>query len=165
MKTFDIAVRAVLAHEGGYVNDPHDPGGETKFGICRRSYPNVEIATLELDDAVAIYRRDFWDRIHGDELPADLAFFLLDTAVNLGVVQAVRYLQRAANVQVDGIMGPATILACKHDGVLDSFAGYREEHYRKLRTFDRFGRGWLRRMYEALGAARSLTNPHQEVHA
>lgn len=163
MKTFDLAVRAVLKHEGGYVNDSHDPGGETKYGICKRSYPKLDIATLEIDDAIAIYRRDFWDRIHGDELPADLACFLLDTAVNLGVVQAVRYLQRAANVQVDGIMGPATILACKRDGVLDSFAGYREEHYRKLRTFDRFGRGWLRRMYESLAAARTFTNQRHEV--
>lgn len=156
MSLFDQAVRSVLKHEGGYVNDPVDPGGETKYGITKRSYPKLDIAALEVGDAIAIYRRDFWDRIHGDELPAGLAYFLLDTAVNLGVVQAVRYLQRAAGTPVDGVMGPVTILACRNPGVLEGLRKLREDHYRGLRTFGRYGTGWMRRTAEVYAQAKAF---------
>lgn len=156
MNLFEQSVRSVLKEEGGYVNDSHDPGGETKYGITKRSYPELDIAAIEVDDAIAIYRRDFWDRLHCDELPAPLAYFLMDTAVNLGVAQAVRYLQRAAGVVMDGIIGPATILACRNCGVLEELARLREQHYRNLKTFPRYGNGWLRRTREVLAQARSF---------
>lgn len=156
MSLFDQAVRSVLKHEGGYVNDPADPGGETKYGITKRSYPALDIACLTVGDAIAIYRRDYWDRIHGDELPSGLAYFLLDTAVNLGVVQAVRYLQRAAGTPVDGVMGPVTLVACRNPGVLDRLRKLREEHYRCLRTFSRYGTGWLRRTAEVYDQAKAF---------
>ena len=155
MSLFNQAVRSVLKHEGGYVNDPSDPGGETKYGITKRSYPHLDIACLAVGDAIAIYRTDFWDRIHGDELPAGLAYFLLDTAVNLGVVQAVRYLQAAAGVPVDSVVGPVTLVACGNPGVLDRLRKLREEHYRCLRTFSRYGTGWLRRTAEVYAQAKA----------
>jgi len=156
MSLFDQSVRSVLKHEAGYVNDPSDPGGETKYGITKRSYPTLDIAMLEVGDAIAIYRADFWDRIHGDELPASLAYFMLDTAVNLGVVQSVRYLQRAAGVPVDGVVGPVTLVACRNPGVLDRLRKLREEHYRCLRTFSRYGTGWLRRTAEVYTQAKAF---------
>ncbi len=164
MKTiFDRAVSAVLAHEGGYVNDPKDPGGETKFGISKRAYPQVDIAGLTLPAAVAIYRRDYWDKIRGDELPPDVAWVAFDTAVNMGVAQAVRLVQKAAGVQPDGIIGPKTLAACKAPGVAEKVAEMRRAIYRSLPTFSRFGRGWLRRVDENLAEAREIGN--QEVSA
>lgn len=164
MKTlFDRAVSAVLAHEGGYVNDPKDPGGETKFGISKRAYPNVDIAGLTLPAALAIYRRDYWDRIRADELPPDVAWVAFDTAVNMGVSQAVRLLQRAAGVTTDGVIGPKTVLAAKAPGVAEKMARLRADIYRSLPTFSRFGRGWIRRVEENLAEARGLGN--EEVSA
>jgi lysozyme family protein len=74
MSVFDDLIGRVLTHEGGYVSDPRDPGGETRFGIAKRSYPNVDIKALTRDDAIAIYRRDFWVRVQGDKLPRAFAF-------------------------------------------------------------------------------------------
>lgn len=160
---FDRAVSAVLAHEGGYVNDPKDPGGETKFGISKRAYPKLDIAGLTLPAAVAIYRRDYWDKIRADELPPDVAWVAFDTAVNMGTAQAVRLLQKAANVETDGVIGPKTIEASKAPGVAARIAHLRADIYRSLPTFSRFGRGWIRRVEENLAAARGLGN--EEVSA
>lgn len=153
---FQQAVDSVLRREAGYVNDPQDPGGETNFGITKRSYPSLNIKFLTREQAVEIYRRDFWERIRGDELPAPLAFFLLDMAANLGVSQTVRYLQRAAGVPLDGVLGPKTLAAAQDPAVLPSLAQLREAHYKGLRTFGRYGRGWLTRNREVLAAAQSL---------
>ena len=149
MSTFDALIDRVLSHEGGYVNDPRDPGGETKFGIAKRSYPNVDIKGLTREDAVAIYRRDFWTRVQGDELPPAVAFQVFDAAVNHGTGNAVRWLQRAAGVADDGIIGPQTVAAVKRADPTDlvlAFNAERLEFYAKLTTFDAFGRGWTRRV-------------------
>jgi lysozyme family protein len=108
---FDAAFTAVLGAEGGYVNNPADPGGETNWGISRRSYPDLDIAHLTWDDAKAIYRRDFWDKIQGDKLPPPLAMIVFDSAVNNGPARAAKWLQRAVGVTEDGIIGPATLAA------------------------------------------------------
>ena len=71
--SFETVVHMVLEHEGGYVNHPSDPGGETKYGISKRAYPDVDIAELTKDDAADLYKRDYWDRIKGDDLPAGVA--------------------------------------------------------------------------------------------
>lgn len=87
---FDAAFKALIDHEGGYVNHPKDPGGETKFGITKRSYPHLNIRDLTLDDARAIYRRDFWDRLQCDALPVAARFQVFDAAVNSGPGNAAR---------------------------------------------------------------------------
>ena len=92
---FDEAFDILIGHEGGHVDHPNDPGGETKYGISKRAYPDVNIAALTLDDAKAIYREDYWDRVRADELPAELRFPLFDAAVNSGVAQSIKWLQRA----------------------------------------------------------------------
>ncbi|MCT6720026.1 glycoside hydrolase family 108 protein [Acidovorax sp. K2F] len=149
MTLFRDLIDRVLSHEGGYVNHPNDPGGETKFGIAKRSYPSVDIKALTREDAVAIYERDFWQRVQGDKLPRALAFQALDAAVNHGIGNAVRWMQRAAGVADDGIIGPATLAAVGRADPADlvlQFNAERLEFYAKLQTFDTFGRGWARRV-------------------
>ena len=90
-KNFDRAIDFVLRHEGGYVNDPRDPGGETNFGISRRAYPTLDIKNLTKEQATGIYRKDYWDKVGGDILPWPWDLILFDTAVNQGVAWAIRF--------------------------------------------------------------------------
>jgi lysozyme family protein len=90
---FALAVEFVLSREGGYVNDPQDPGGETKCGISKRSYPTLDIANMTKQQAIAIYKRDFWDRCHCDAYDYPLALAVFDTAVNCGVGKAIAWVK------------------------------------------------------------------------
>lgn len=149
MATFDTLIERVLGHEGGYVNNAADPGGETQWGIAKRSYPTLDIKNLTRAAAVEIYRRDFWDRVQGDKLHPAVAFQTLDAAVNHGIGNAVRWLQRAAGVADDGVIGPMTITAIGRREPSDMvllFNAERIEFYAKLTTWDTFGRGWARRV-------------------
>ena len=107
--TFDDAFDKLIGHEGGYVYDPRDPGGETKYGISKRAYPDLNIQSLTLDQAKAMYRKDYWDKLRLQELPEAIRYSLFETAVNAGIKQAVTLLQRAAGVAEDGVIGRVTI--------------------------------------------------------
>lgn len=147
--SFEYLIDRVLSHEGGYVNDPSDPGGETRYGISKRAYPGVDIKNLTREQAIEIYRRDFWLRVQGDKLPKAIAFQLLDAAVNHGVGNAIRWMQRAAGVADDGLIGPQTLGAISRTDANDlvlKFLAERLEFYTKLKTFDVFGRGWVNRV-------------------
>ena len=153
MTAFDLAFDRLLGHEGGYTAGEGDPGGETQWGISKRSYPNEDIKALTIDDAKLIYRRDFWNRIHADELPPALAFQVFDFAVNSGIETAVRYLQRALGVADDGHFGPITRAAAAKMSESDAvmrFAAERIEFYCRLSTFGTFGKGWVRRVAQNL---------------
>lgn len=154
------AVEVVLQHEGGYVNDPLDPGGETKWGISRRSYPELDIANLTREDAIAIYCRDWWQRYGYDRLQDEaVATKLLDMAVNMGPATAHRLLQEAVvflgyPVAVDGIIGPQTIGAAnKADPkrLLQVLRWMAAHHYYRIAAqrpqLREFLIGWLRRAY------------------
>lgn len=145
---FPRAVANVLEHEGGYVNDPDDPGGETNFGISKRAYPDLDIRALNAGTASDIYRRDYWAPIKGDQLPPDIAIYLLDTAVNCGVGRAVRMLQTVAGVPADGKVGPATIQAARYPGILARLDIARHKYYKSLMGFAKYGNGWARRAAE-----------------
>jgi lysozyme family protein len=108
---FNRAVRFVLDHEGGYDNDPDDPGGETKFGIDARSHPGVDIRNLTESDAVEIYRRTYWAAIRGDDLPYPLSLVVMDAAVNCGISWSSKTLQRIVKSTPDGIIGAQTLAA------------------------------------------------------
>ena len=82
MSNFNRAVEHLLVEEGGYVNHPEDPGGETKFGISKRAYPSLNIKDLTVNEAKEIYKRDYWDHFPMDDLPDGVAFSLFDFAVN-----------------------------------------------------------------------------------
>lgn len=148
---FRYAVEEVLRSEGGYVHDPQDPGGETNYGISRRSYPNVDIANLTRDEAVAIYYRDFWLAAKCDQLPPSLGVVVFDSAVNQGVGKAIRMLQEAIGVPVDGVIGPQTISRAKlaPKTALVDFTTHRILHYTGLSGFARFGKGWVSRAVRA----------------
>jgi lysozyme family protein len=150
---FDKCFEKLISHEGGYVNNAKDPGGETKFGISKRSYPQLDIKALTLADAKDIYRRDFWDRAQCDRLPPSIAFDVFDCAVNSGIGQSIRFLQRAVGVADDGSVGPLTIAAVgrlEPEAVQARFNGHRLDFMTRLSTWDTFGRGWARRIAENL---------------
>lgn len=146
---FATAINRVLGNEGGYVNDPNDPGGETQWGISKRAYPSLDIKSLTRDSAVAIYKTDFWDRVHAEQLPSLLRFQTLDFAVNCGIDTAVRKLQAAAGVADDGHWGPATLAAVsKTAPVALTFRFLAEEldYRRKLKGWPLYGSGWTARV-------------------
>jgi lysozyme family protein len=147
--TFDDAFDRLMGHEGGYVNHPNDPGGETNWGISKRSYPGLTIATLTREDARTIYRADFWDRVDGDALYDGVAFQVFDFAVNSGIGTAVRYLQRAVGVADDGHWGPASRTAAQamtESDVIQRLNAERLDFMTRLKGWDTFGRGWARRI-------------------
>ena len=149
MTAFDIAINRLLGNEGGYVNDPNDPGGETKWGISKRSYPNLDIANLTRDQAIAIYKADFWDKIDGDAMPQGVGFQSLDFAVNSGIQTALRALQRAIGVADDGVFGPVSLAALKAADPADTIMRLLAERLMfmtGLSGWASFGRGWARRI-------------------
>lgn len=153
---FDDAFAKLLGHEGGYVNHPSDPGGETKFGISKRSYPGEDIAGLTLERAKAIYLRDFWGPAGCDAAPGAVKFDLFDMAVNSGVKAAVKTLQRAVGETDDGVLGPRTLQAVQSmpgGRLLARFNGHRLELMAGLPTWPAFGRGWARRIASNLKEA------------
>lgn len=146
---FDEAFQRLIGHEGGEVNDPNDPGGHTKFGISKRAYPDVNISSLTLESAKAIYRRDYWQRAQADQIDGAIAFQVFDAAVNHGIGTAIRFLQRAVGVADDGQVGPRTIAAIRAmpvSDVLMHFNAERLDFYTKLSTWPSFGKGWARRI-------------------
>ena len=150
---FTQAFDRLISNEGGYSNDPADPGGETNWGISKRSYPNVDIKDLTREGAKAIYLQDFWQRGHMDEYDPAIAFQVFDAAVNHGIETAVRLLQRAAGVADDGHIGPVTIAAVKAKSVTDMlmlFIAYRIKFWTRLSTWPSFGKGWANRAADDL---------------
>lgn len=150
--TFDNVFDRVMGHEDGYVNDPDDPGGETKWGISKRSYPTFNIANLTRDDARMIYEQDFWKRINGSRLIErgfdGVSFQLMDFALNSGIETAVRYLQRAVGVADDGHWGPISQAALEKKSESDLIMlliAERMEFQTKLKNWLSHGKGWTRR--------------------
>ncbi len=144
--SFDQAFVRLVDSEGGYVNSPKDPGGETKFGISKRSYPSVDIKALTLDGAKQIYFRDFWTPL-GTTAPA-VKFQAFDFAVNSGIPKAVKKLQLAVGAVDDGQWGAksqAALDAMSLDDVLLRYMAERIRFWTSLPTWDEFGKGWARR--------------------
>jgi lysozyme family protein len=153
--TFDEAFAKMIAHEGGFIDHRADPGGATKYGISKRSYPMLDIAALTLDDAKTIYRRDFWGPAGCDAVPDALKFDLFDTAVHSGVGTAVRMLQRVVGETADGILGPRTLQAVQSmtaPRLVARFNGARLALMADLPHWPSFGRGWARRIAANLQA-------------
>ncbi len=148
MGDFHRCISLILGEEGGIENHRKDPGGLTNYGISQRSYPTLNIAALTLDDAKAIYRRDYWNPIRGDELPSGLDLLMLDSAINQGVVTAINLLQQALHITDDGLLGPQTLAAANSamPNLLDDFAAERALRYEFNRNEETFGRGWYRRL-------------------
>lgn len=157
MTDFKEAFNRLIAHEGGYSNHPSDPGGETMYGITKRvamehGYTG-NMRDLTRDQAKAIYRTAYWDRAKADEYDFAIGFQLFDAAVNHGIGNAVRFLQRAVGAADDGIVGPVTlgrVTSMSVGDVVMRFNAERLDFYAKLTTFTSFGRGWTRRVADNL---------------
>lgn len=151
--TFDRALRFVLDFEGGYVHDPADPGGETRYGISKHAYPHEDIAGLTVARAGELYKRDYWVPLRCDDFAYPLAVALFDTAVNCGVSKAIHLAQRAAGVTEDGILGPQTrtALALSPRTMQAKLLARRCVHYASLPTVGHFGLGWFTRVLACAG--------------
>jgi lysozyme family protein len=149
MTDFNAAFSHVVGLEGGYVNDPQDPGGETKYGISKRAHPTVDIKNLTLAQAKEIYCWSYWMPAQCDKLPYPLNAYVFDAAVNQGVGAAIRMLQTAAKVKVDGVIGAVTLNAIKQDSdIAHKFMAERALRYFDTSNFERFGKGWLKRIFK-----------------
>ena len=150
---FDQAFDRLIGNEGGYTPGEGDPGGETNWGISKRSYPDLDIKNLTREGAKAIYLRDFWARASMEQYDPAIAFQVFDMAVNSGIETAVRILQRAAGVAEDGHIGPITVAAIKAKTTTDMlmlFIAYRIKFWTQLSTWPRFGKGWANRAADDL---------------
>lgn len=148
-RVWESAFDLLMQNEGGYVNDPHDAGGETKYGISKASYPNEDIANLTLERAQQIYKRDYWNRCKCDQLPDALSVAVFDFAVNSGVNRAIRFLQMALRVKADGIIGNQTIGAANRLNPRQVLAEYMDRRLiflMKQPNWRRYGRGWGNRI-------------------
>tara|TARA_R100000808_G_scaffold2941_3_gene10972 strand:- start:5959 stop:6435 length:477 start_codon:yes stop_codon:yes gene_type:complete len=151
---FSEAIEIILKHEGGYVNDPKDPGGETKYGISKRSFPQYDIKNLSIDDAKDIYRRHYWDVSKAEKLKSELRLDYFDMVVNMGQGNAVKCLQKAVNnspgnkISVDGRIGPQTIREGNRLSV-KRLRSFRVLYYANLvmkkPNLERFWYGWFKR--------------------
>ncbi|AWB20557.1 hypothetical protein DA075_06115 [Methylobacterium currus] len=162
--TFERALSLVLIHEGGWSDDPADPGGATNLGVTistlslwlGRPATRAEVRALTPASVAPLYRRRFWDAIQGDALPAGLDYALFDFAVNSGPKRAVIGLQRVLGLADDGRLGPVTLAVLQGrdgPGLIDALSDERLSFLRALSTWPRFGRGWSRRVEQVRAAA------------
>jgi lysozyme family protein len=164
---FETALSAVLAHEGGYVDHPDDPGGATNMGVTHATLADwrgalvtrAEVRALTRAEAAAIYEARYWHAVRADELPGGLDLALFDFAVNSGPVRAIRSLQAVLGVAVDGRIGPITLAAIAvrdASALVGAMSAARLAFLTRLSTFPVFGRGWTRRVEAVRTAALKL---------
>ena len=157
-------LETILHHEGGYVNHPKDPGGETNLGVTKRVYEEwggtKDMKELTVEDVSPIYKKNYWDRVKGDHLPAGLDLCVFVFGVNAGTGRAAKYLQKMIGTTPDGGIGPMTLAKLKEyvdaKGIEHTVKLYqmgRQKYYESLSTFSTFGRGWTRRVEETTALA------------
>lgn len=154
---FDESFAELLGTEGGYSNHPNDPGGETMWGVtvavARAAGYAGPMKDLPVDTAKAIYRKQYWDSVHADDLPSAIRYHVFDAAVNSGVFQATKWLQGAIGVPADGHVGPVTFAAARAappDAVIRRMNGLRLKFMTDLKNWPSFSRGWARRIADLL---------------
>ena len=157
--TFDEAFHELLGHEGGFVDHPADPGGATRWGVTERVARAAgyrgNMRDFPVDMAKAIYRREYWDAVKADQLPATVRYAVFDAAVNSGVRQSARWLQRAIGAAEDGVIGPKTLAlanAVDPHKLKDTLLGVRLKFMTDLPSWPAFGKGWARRIAALLEA-------------
>lgn len=161
-ENFAKAFESVIGHEGGFTDDKRDRGNwtsgtvgvgllkGTKYGVSAMTYPSLDIRNLTVEDAQAIYKRDFWDKCRCDDLPAGVDFLLFDAAINHGASRAIRFLQAAVGAMQDGVIGTKTLLAVwsrDKTAVVDEFCVRRMIFYTRIATWVHYDLGWTRRAF------------------
>lgn len=163
-QNYDKCLELILHHEGGYVNHPKDPGGETNLGVTKRVYEEwcmsedlaqKEMVDLTVEDVAPIYKKNYWDRVKGDDLPSGLDLCIFDFGVNAGTGRAAKYLQQIIGTTVDGGIGPNTLKAVFNyieevglKQLIEEYQSGRQSYYESLEIFETFGKGWTRRVEE-----------------
>lgn len=158
---FAECLRRVLVHEGGYVNHPKDPGGETNKGITQATYtawlsgrgkPFKSVKHITDAEVSTIYKVQYWDKVQGDDLPSGVDYAVFDFAVNSGVSRAAKFLQRELNIKADGVIGQHTLAAVKSARVpaalVRSICDSRLAWLKRLKGWATFGKGWSLRVAE-----------------
>ena len=152
---FDECLKMLLHHEGGYVNHPKDPGGETNLGVTKRVYEKwggtKDMKDLTVEDVAPIYKKEYWDRCKCDDLESGVDWAVFDWAVNSGTGRAAKAIQKICGAAQDGAIGPKTLALIGSQNtqyVIEEFGKIRQDFYESLKTFDTFGRGWTRRNKE-----------------
>jgi lysozyme family protein len=162
---FKKCLEIILHHEGGYVNHPKDPGGETNLGVTKRVYEEFggtkDMKDLTVEDVAPIYKKGYWDKLKGDDLPGGLDLCIFDFGVNAGPGRAAKYLQTMIGTTPDGGIGPMTLQALANyveeqgsvDEAIKDYQKERQKYYESLSTFSTFGKGWTRRVNETTETA------------
>lgn len=152
--TFNEAIEKVLIHEGGYVNDPTDAGGETRYGISKRAYPDLDIKNLTKEQAKKIYEQDYWLKSYADKLPSDVRYIHFDTSINMGLSRAAKLLQESiGGIAVDGKIGNQTLSSATKTNVY-KYAIYRLAYYNKIigskNSQVKYINGWTNRVLDII---------------
>jgi len=166
-ENYNEALKAILKHEGGFVNHPRDPGGMTNLGVTKKvweewvKHPVDEKAMRALTPELVspMYKKKYWDAVKGDELPDGLDYLMFDFAINAGPGRAIKTMQKAIGTSPDGAIGPKTMQSLKEMNpaqLIEKFSVEKESFYRSLPTFQTFGKGWLRRVAEAKDHAETM---------
>ena len=161
------SLQAVLVHEGGFVNNPKDPGGMTNLGCtkavweehCGHSVDEKTMRALTPVDVGPLYKRKYWDKVQGDELPSGVDYVVFDAAINSGAGRAAKWLQACVGVEPDGGIGPKTLTAVQAFNpkqLIEDYTKRRLSFLMDLPTWDTFGRGWTRRVLEVEATALKL---------
>jgi lysozyme family protein len=167
---FDAALEFTLLQEGGFSDDPNDPGGPTMDGITLSEFQTWfgadktvdDLKAITRDQASTIYQASYWEKVNGEELPSGVDLSMFDMAVNAGPTRSIQILQKELNVAVDGILGPITLkvlLRNQPTAVISWLDTGQTRFYRSLSTFQYFGRGWLNRTEARYHAAMMLAIP------
>jgi len=166
-ENWDTCFAMVLKHEGGFVNHPKDPGGMTNLGVTRTNWElyldhdvtEADMRALTPEMVKPFYKKNYWDRIRGDELPSGVDYAAYDLAVNSGTGRAAKYLQRIAGVTEDGVIGPQSLKAiqkCDAESAVDALCTMRLNFLKGLNTFDTFGKGWTIRVNDVMARATEM---------
>ena len=164
---YDKCLETILHHEGGYVNHPKDPGGETNLGVTKRVYQEhggtKDMKDLLVEDVAPIYKKGYWDKMKCDDIPSGLDLCLFDFGVNAGPGRAAKFLQQMIGTTVDGGIGPVTLAKVeeyvRENGepvTVEKYQEMRQKYYENLSTFATFGKGWTRRVEETTKLALDL---------
>lgn len=160
-ENFDNCFEMMLAHEGGYVDHPKDPGGRTNLGVTQRVWEEwlsrpvseKEMRALTPEMVKPLYKRKYWDAVRADDLVAGVDYCVFDVAVNSGPGRAIKFLQSSVGTTPDGGFGPATLAAVKEAEkepakLIEAYCFMRLEFLKSLKTYETFGKGWKRRVDE-----------------
>lgn len=167
-RNFQRALSLVLKHEGGWADHPKDPGGATMRGVTLGTFrqyvkPNAtkeELRKITDQQIATVYRRHYWDKVAGAELPDGIDYAVFDFAVNSGPDRAAKYLQKVVGAKQDGRIGPATIKATRSilpANIIHSLCDDRLEFLKRLKTWPTFGKGWSNRVRDVRTEALAIS--------